>query len=72
MSKLYGPNTTVTFSVDTGYVGSTREEELTLEELGLVEEGETVTAEELDEMLEEVYETWLYENINCHFSVEEG
>ncbi|WZK93418.1 hypothetical protein [Bacillus phage BvP] len=71
MSKVYGPDTVVKFSVDTGYVGSTREEELTLEELGLVEEGETVTAEDLDEMLEEAYETWLYENISCHFSVEE-
>ncbi|WCS69274.1 hypothetical protein Goe20_01570 [Bacillus phage vB_BsuM-Goe20] len=71
MSKVYGPDTVVNFSVDTGYVGSAREEEFTLEELGLVEEGETVTAEELDEMLEGAYETWLHENISCHYSVEE-
>ncbi|AYJ76355.1 hypothetical protein BSP12_169 [Bacillus phage BSP12] len=38
MSKVYGSDTVVKFSVDTGYVGSTREEELTLEELGRYEQ----------------------------------
>ena len=38
MSKVYGSDTVVKFSVDTGYVGSTREEELTLAELGRYEQ----------------------------------
>ncbi|AXH71208.1 hypothetical protein BSP38_166 [Bacillus phage BSP38] len=72
MSKEYGPDAVVTFTVDVGYVGCIKEEKFTLEDLGIVDEGETISEEVLEKELEEAYENWVWENINCNHYVEEG
>lgn len=54
----------VKFSVSTGYVGSKREEEFTLEELGIIEE-DYETEEELENDINEAYNDWMQENINA-------
>ncbi|AYJ74174.1 hypothetical protein BSP15_157 [Bacillus phage BSP15] len=43
----------VVFSVDTGYVGCDREEKFTLGGLGIIDEGETISVDDLDSALQE-------------------
>lgn len=58
---------TVTFRVSTGYVGSEREEEITLQELGL----DDLEGEELNAALEDAYKVWLWENIDTSWDLED-
>lgn len=54
----------VRFAVSTGYVGSQREEEFTLEELEIIEE-DYETEEELENDINEAYNEWMQENIDA-------
>lgn len=71
MSKEFGPDTVVVFSVTTDYVGCDREEKLTLGDLGIIAEGETISVDDLDFALQEAYDNWLWDNINCNYYVDE-
>ncbi|QZA69049.1 hypothetical protein 278BB001_104 [Bacillus phage 278BB001] len=71
MSKEFGPDTVVVFSVDTGYVGCDREEKFTLGDLGIIDDGETISADDLDHELQQAYDNWLWDNINCNYYVDE-
>lgn len=72
MSKEFGPDTVVVFSADGGFVGRYREEKSTLGDLGIIDEGETISAGDLDSALQEAYDNWLWDNINCNYYVDEG
>ncbi|AUO79469.1 hypothetical protein BSP10_066 [Bacillus phage BSP10] len=71
MSKEFGPDTVVVFSVEGGYVGREREERFTLGDLGIIDEGETISVDDLDSALQEAYDNWVWDNINCNYYVDE-
>ena len=52
------------FSVSTGYVGSKREEIVEIDD----EDLEGLTPEEQDKLVQEVYDDWLWENIDTGWS----
>ena len=57
----------VTFSVSTGYVGSQREETFSLEELGV---DENLEGAELEKELEGEFESWLWNNVDASFWID--
>lgn len=59
----------VTFNVSTGYVGSKREETFKLIDLGIIED--EYTKEELEDVLNEAFENWLWNNIDAGWDFEE-
>lgn len=58
----------ITFNVSTGYIGCTRTETLDIEEVYGVNIDEMNDIQR-EEFLEEIYEDWIWENINGDFYI---
>ena len=63
----YNADTSVTFSVSTGYSGCRREDTFTLGELGF----EDFDDELIEGWIENEYRQWLFETIDGGWSIEE-
>lgn len=59
----------VTFSFSPGYVGCTRKETFTLEELG-IDVNDFETEDELEAEIQEQFEQWVWDNANATWYVE--
>ncbi|WP_406590341.1 hypothetical protein [Bacillus atrophaeus] len=67
INKNVDQNTEVTFTLSIGYVGATKEETFTLQQLGW--NGET--GDDLDKFLDDVHEDWITNHVDTGWYIEE-